>query len=694
MSQKTPPSKKGNKALRILSRKKRKIQKALDKAEANPLSPESQLQSLRKKLALIHYSIRDAIVDENLFKEEQAVGKIKTNPKYFYSYAKRYSKQKQSLSMLFDKDGNIHTKSKEIANILQDQFTSVFSNPLDTNLASAEFSTPPVQHPFSDSNISFSETDIIEAIDEIKPYASPGPDEIPTVLLSNYKHAVAKPIYLIWSMSLKSGNVPSCYKSSIVTPLYKKDSRAIPSNYRPVSLTSHVIKIFERVIRKQLVTFLESNDLLCSHQHGFRSGHSCLTQLLHHFDDVLENYLVGADTDSIYLDYAKAFDKVDHTLLIKKLQRYGIHPQVVNWIRSFLSDRSQQVVIDGHLSLAALIISGVPQGTVLGPILFLIFINDISHCIKYSTIRCFADDTRISKAITCEGDVKALQDDLDAVVEWSVNNNMTLHEDKFEYICHSAKKTNYLRHLPFVSEFYQYKTSMDILSPVQQLKDLGILVSQDLSWSTHIRSTCDKARQKACWVLSVFFTRSPTVMLNLYKSMVRSLLEYCSPLWSPTKITDIQELESVQRTFTSRIAGCHDLDYWKRLKKLSLISLQRRRERFTILHMWKILHGVTSNDVKVKFQPKSRTGIKAVIPSLTANCMKSHQTLYDNSFAVLGPKLWNSLPYLTSLVTSCRFLPEIQARPSVVDHLCSSPVASLSWVMYTRVLEVDLDMSP
>ena len=202
MFKKTPPSKKGNKALRILSRKNRNIQKALDKAEANPLSPESQLQSLRKKLALIHYSIRDAIVDEILL---QAVGKIKTNPKYSYSYAKRYSKQKQSISMLFDKDGNIHTKSKEIANILQDQFTSVFSNPLDTNLASAEFSIPLVQHPFSDSNIAFSETDIIEAIDGIKPNASPGPDKIPTVLLSNCKPAVAKPIYLIWSMSLKSG---------------------------------------------------------------------------------------------------------------------------------------------------------------------------------------------------------------------------------------------------------------------------------------------------------------------------------------------------------------------------------------------------------------------------------------------------------------------------------------------------------
>ena len=217
---KTPPSKKCNKALRILSRKKRKIQKALDKA--NPLSPESQPKSLGKKLPLIHYSIRDAIVDEKLFREEQAVGKIKTNSKYFYSYAKRYSKQKQSISMLFDKNGNIHTKYNEIDNILQDQFTSVFSNPLDTNLASAEFSIPPVHNPFSDSKISFSETDMLEAIDEIKTNASPGPDEIPTVLLSNCKHAVAKPIYLIWSMSLKSGKVPSCYKSSIVTPLYKK----------------------------------------------------------------------------------------------------------------------------------------------------------------------------------------------------------------------------------------------------------------------------------------------------------------------------------------------------------------------------------------------------------------------------------------------------------------------------------------
>ena len=169
---------------------------------------------------------------------------------------------------------------------------------------------------------------------------------------------------------------------------------------------------------------------------------------------------------------------------------------------------------------------------------------------------------------------------------------------------------------------------MDILSPVQHLNDLDILVSQDLSWYTHIRFMCDKARLKTCWALSVFYTRSPAVMLNIYNSMVRSLLKYCSPLWSQKKLLTSKywKVSRGQRTITFRIAGYHDLDYWEHLKKLSLMSLQRIREQFTILNTWKILHGVTSYDVKVKFQPKSRTGIKVVVPPLTANCMKSHHS--------------------------------------------------------------------
>ena len=218
---------------------------------------------------------------------------------------------------------------------------------------------------------------------------------MPAKLLKNCKNSIAIPIHLIWSHSLANGYVPASYKLSHIVRLYKKDSKSIPANYRPVSLTSHVVKVFERVLRKKMVDHLETNDLLCNNQHGFRSVRSCLTQLLHHFDDVLEALMNNQDFDSIYLDYAKAFDKVDHKILLKKLNLYGIHPTLINWIDNFLSDRMQGVIVNGHLSFLALIISGVLQGTVLGAILFLIFINDIDLCIAESIIRSFADDTRV-----------------------------------------------------------------------------------------------------------------------------------------------------------------------------------------------------------------------------------------------------------------------------------------------------------
>ncbi|MCP4491840.1 MAG: reverse transcriptase family protein, partial [Gammaproteobacteria bacterium] len=308
-------------------------------------------------------------------------------------------------------------------------------------------------------------------------------------------------------------------------------------------------------------------NLICSKQHGFRSGRSCLTQLLHHLDDVLESLTNNCDSDSIYLDYAKAFDKVDHKLLIKKLHRYAINPKIIKWIESFLSDRKQAVVVDGHVSFLALIISGVPQGTVLGPILFLIFINDIEHCITKSIIRCFADDTRVSKSVSCEHDVSLLQNDLYSVIQWSERNNMVLHMDKFEYMCHRHNRRSTLVELPFVSELYQYSVSHDkSLTPVGQLRDLGVLISSDLSWTPHIKAIANKARQKAAWVFSVFRTRSSVIMLTLYKSMVRSLLEYCCPLSPPR-----EELASYKHFAVSAVTSLpkHDSDgfvYQRRMK--------------------------------------------------------------------------------------------------------------------------------
>ena len=503
----------------IHSRKKRKLAKQLEDAKSNANCPQARIDSHRRKVALAHLNIRNAINEDLLYHEQEAVSKVKENPKFFYSYAKKFSKKKSNITMLFDENGEIISNPNDIANLLQKQFLSVFSDPTKTTIDKATFPSPLIEHPLTDDILEFTNTDIIEAIDDVKPNAASGPDEIPVILLKNCKEALAEPIHRIWSASLASGTVPSFYKTSYVFPLHKKDSKALPSNYRPISLTSHITKIYERVIRKKLVEYLEQNDLICNKQHGFRSGRSCLTQLLHHFDDVLESLTNNVEFDSIYLDYAKAFDKMDHKLLMKKLHLYEIHSKIISWIESFLTDRKQAVVVDGQLSVFAPIISGVPQGTVLGPILFLIFINDIEHSISSSIIRCFADDTRISISIKCENDVKLLQNDLHNVIRWSERNNMALHKDKFEYMSHTSNKQSHhsdLSELPFMCKHFQYNVADDItLRPVHQLRDLGILMSSDLSWSPCIRAIANKARQKlpGC---SVFFTPGLLLLCSRY----------------------------------------------------------------------------------------------------------------------------------------------------------------------------------
>lgn len=437
-----------------------------------------------------------------------------------------------------------------------------------------------------------------------------------------------------------------------------------------------------------MVRYIEDNVLLCHNQHGFRSGRSCLTQLLSHFDDVLLGLLQGHDTDSIYLDYAKAFDKVDHNLLLEKLKIYGFPQQLIDWISSFLKDRPQEVVVNGIKSFLVKIISGVPQGTVLGPILFILFINDMDLCVKHSKVRFFADDTRIMKEISCEDDTVYLQEDLNSILEWSLHNNMVLHEEKFDLIIHKAEPQSLLHELPHTIESFTYDTSSsNTLYPTEQLKDLGILISSDVSWSPHIGALVSRARSVSSWMLGVFKTRDRVSILTLYKSLVRSLLEYCCPLWNPSKIGDIQLLESVQRTLTSRVHGVQHMNYWDRLRSLKLMSLQRRRERYLILHMFKILHDLCPNDLNVKFAPLSRLGVRALIPNLSRASKQRHQTMYDSSFTVLGPRLWNTIPSELTQISSqqqfknrlTNYLFSIPDKPPVQGYSCANNNSLLSW---------------
>ena len=274
----------------------------------------------------------------------------------------------------------------------------------DSDDVSTNDSVPP---PHVISDIQFEEEDIIDTIDELSCNAAASPDGFPAVLFT-CKEQLAKPLYQIYRTSLDQGTVPTSLKKATIVPVHKGGSRGPPKNYRPSALTSHLSNVFEQEIREELVAFLEDNQLLNPGQHGFRTGRSCLSQLLTHLDEILNALEGGNNVDVVYLDFSKAFNKVDFLVTLRKLSQLGVQGTLHAGLASFLTDRVQSVIVDGISSHTCQVTSGVPQGSVLEPLLFLILIRDIDQNVESSFVSSFADDTRIGKAVGTTDDVNVL----------------------------------------------------------------------------------------------------------------------------------------------------------------------------------------------------------------------------------------------------------------------------------------------
>jgi len=263
-------------------------------------------------------------------------------------------------------------------------------------------------------------------LSQIDPHKAGGPDNIPARVLKELAYQLTP---MLTQQSLNTGNIPQQWKSAFVTPIFKKGKKYDPSNYHPVSLTSIVCKTFEHILVSHIMKHLETNNILCNNQYGFRARHSCESQLLLTVDDfacALNNRL---QVDIGILDFSKAFDKVPHTRLVMKLEYYGIRGKPLQWITSFLTNRTQQVVIDGSYSSPCEVNSGVPQGTVLGPTLFLIYINDLITNIK-SNVCLFADDCLIYRTINSPTDHQILQQDLNTLSSWATIWQMRFNIEK------------------------------------------------------------------------------------------------------------------------------------------------------------------------------------------------------------------------------------------------------------------------
>jgi hypothetical protein len=273
---------------------------------------------------------------------------------------------------------------------------------------------------------------------------------------------------------------------------------------------------------------------------------------------------------------------------------------------------------------------------------------------------------------------------------------MKLHEDKFVFVNYNTRINNFsLANLPFFGQNFQYSTNSAVLEPSNTVLDLGVTFDDDLKWHSHVGIIVKSAKRKAGWCLSIFKDRSPYVMLTLYKSMIRSLLEYACPLWTGLDKQSMCQLESLQRYFTNKIeCPSYVCNYWDRLQYLNLMSLQRRRERYVILHIWKILHDLTNNDLNISFYSSYRFGLMANVPSLNTSSTQKAQTIFDSSFAVKGPQLWNLVPkevkekesLFTFKIDLDIFLRDIPDRHPVPGYSIQNNNSLLEW-NYSRFLD-------
>ena len=470
--------------------------------------------------------------------------------------------------------------------------------------------------------------DVVQGLlKDLNIYKSGGPDDLHPKLLKTLSanNSFVSAVTKLFSRCSEKGMIPDIWKTARVTALHKKGSKCEARNYRPISLTCILCKLFEKVVRSHLIEHLQ--DHFHDAQHGFLSGRSCLSNLFYCFDKIDEILAGGEDVDILYLDFQKAFDQVPHKRLLHKLKMYGITGKTLEVISDFLSGRTFHVRVGDAASEFFRVLSGVPQGSVLGPLLFLIYINDIPNGIK-SFLLLFADDLKL---IVNANLPNITQSDLDILSDWQkkwlLSFNTTDGKCKVLQVSKKGKARQY-------NEYFLNGT---VLPVIESEKDLGVNVMSDLKWDYHISQSLSKAKQCVGWVSRSVISRELSVMLNIYKSLVRPNLEYCVQLWCPVPAhgnwSTIMELESVQRSFTRLIDGIGLLPYRERLQKLKLTTLIERRARGDLIEVFKTFRGKCNYGDQ--FFNKSRSGYNILLSG-------DHATKV-NAFQTRVVKYWNKL---------------------------------------------------
>ena len=570
--------------------------------------------------------------------ELKIIKRSKNNRKIFYAHVNSKNKKRggKKIGPLLRRgtvdDDEIVEDDKEVAIMLNEHFCSVFNREIkiENNCSEIKCSVKSdIKEGTILDSILISNEDVEKAIAEFKVNKSPGIDNITSTYALKIKDIVVKPLRLLFNKSIDTNEIPDDWKKSNICPIFKKGSRSLPENYRPISLTTFFGKVMEKIIKKFIENYLESNDLIRDTQHGFRKGKSCLSNLLisqYYIMKLLDEKEV---VDIIYLDFQKAFDKVPYTNLMMKVRSLGIRGKLGEWVENWLRNRQQRVTINGVYSEWAEVSSGVPQGSILGPVLFTIYINDIDTDVKNSILK-FADDTKMWGRVSSREDRARMHEDLKTLEVWSDVNEMPFNISKCK-VLHIGKKN--------LREIYKLKNKE--IDEVVEEKDLGVWVTESMKPALN----CDRVRKAANKIIGLInrniINKTKEGMIILYKTLVRPIIDYCIPFWRPYTKKDIAKLEKVQKRFTRMIAGCKGKNYEQRLELLKLTTLNKRFERADLIQVYKVLNDTRNIYPEGFLTLSDRMGRN--------NCKKLFKKrnvleLSRNSFTSRVVDIWNALP--------------------------------------------------
>ena len=632
-----------SKSLRDLIKKKHKywtkFQASKDK---NILNEYKRLRNqVRKESRLV-----------TLNKQKSIALSCKNNPKVFWQHVRSKIVTPNGIGDIKLVDGKsvkVVTLDSEKAEIFSDYFSKIYTIESETVF---EELAPVLSHPnsvlsMSDSSlVIFSEDQVASKLRELKINKSPGPDLIHPRIIYEARTTLVGPLTYLFNKSMRLSALPDEWRTSIVTVLHKKGRKDCIDNYRPISLTCICCKIMESLVTDFIMSHLLLNNLLSSNQYGFIKKRSTVLQLLKLTDDWTKSLDDNVQVDIVYTDFEKAFDKVPHHRLISKLKAYGLDSTLVAWIRAFLTDRFQKVKINREFSDNKEVLSGIPQGSVLGPLLFIIYINDLPLvCDDLSKLFLFADDAKMYRAITSVNDYNCLNQVCKNIHVWSEQWLMKLNTTKCKVMSLIRNKSNVSKY-DYAFDFSN--RDVEILEHVDSFKDLGVLFDCELTFEDHIYGKINVASKMLGIIRRNFVDLDKTSFILLYKCMVRSHLEYAGTVWNPYRKGIIKDIESIQKEATKLIRGCKGLPYNERLSWLQLPTLKYRRFRGDMIEVYKILNNF--------YDPKTVPKLELHLDSRTRGHsfkLKVDRCNFDVrkfSFCNRVVKVWNSLPNL--VVTS------------------------------------------